>query len=105
MQISRDPSLKGKGERSFAARFQIFQKILRKKMFCSFKQKALLLNAGLGGHREQKFDQTMIQKNGADFKTVRHDGGIKIAQQARLEVRVDVHEGKPLEEVLVLHKF
>src|ERR1700737_1497428 len=104
MQIPRDPSLERKRERPFPARFQVFQKVLRKKKLRGFEEKALLVDAGFRGHRKQKLDQPVVEKNRADFNTVRHARGIEITQQSRLQVRVDVHEGKPLEEVLTFDK-
>src|ERR1700730_12396462 len=105
MQIASDPPLEGKRERSFAARFQVFEEILRKKSLCGIEEKTLLVDAGFRGQRKQKLDQTMVEKNRADFDAVRHAGGIEIAQQSRLQVRVNVHEGDPLEEIFILDQF
>jgi hypothetical protein len=105
MQIACDPLLEGKRERSFAARLQVLQEILRKKKFCGVEEKTLLVDACFRGHRKQKLDQPVVEKNRADFDTVGHAGGIEIAQQPRLQVRMNVHEGEPLEEILAFDKF
>src|ERR1700732_3516760 len=105
MQIAGDPLLEGKRERSFAARLQVLQEILRKKNLCGIEEKTLLVDACFRGHGKQELDQPMVQKNRADFDTVRHAGGIEITQQSWLQVRVNIHEGEPLEEIFILDKF
>ena len=105
MQIPVNPSLEGKRERSFPARFQVFQEILRKEKLCGIKEKAFLADAGFRRHWKQKLDEPVVEKDRTDFNTVRHARGIKITQQSRLQVRVNVHEGKALEEVLTFDKF
>src|SRR5260221_6867262 len=97
MQIPRDPSLEGKRERPFPARFQVFQEILRKKKLCGLEEEALLMDAGFRRHRKQKLDQPVVEKNRADFNTVRHARGIEITQQSRLPMCMNVHGSKPLE--------
>src|SRR5467141_819669 len=94
MQISRDPSLERKRKRPFPPRFQVFQKIPRKKTLCGVQEKTFLLDAGFRWHRKQKLDDA-----------VRHARGIEITQQSRLEVRMNIHESEPLQEVFALDKF
>jgi len=105
MQIAGDPLLEGKCEGSLPARLQVLQEISRKKNLCGVEEKTFLPDACFGGHRKQELDQPMVEKNRADFDTVRHAGGIEITQQPRLQVRVNIHEGEPLEEIFILDQF
>src|SRR6266436_74877 len=105
MQISCDPSLERECEGTFPSRFQVFQKIPRKKTLCGVQEKTFLLDAGFRWYRKQKLDEVVVEKDRPDFKAMRHARGIEITQQSRLKVRMNIHESEPLQEVFALDKF
>src|ERR1700676_5272069 len=96
MKIVREPFRERKSKCPLLPHFEVLQKTWRKKMPCGVEQEALLPDAHFGRHGKQKLDQPMVKENRPDFNTVRHARGVEITQQARLQVRMNVHEGQPL---------
>ena len=73
--------------------------------FRGIQQKALLLYSNAGRHGNQKLDHAVIEKHRPHFDAVRHAHGVEIAQQARLQMRVNIHERKAFAKIFVLDQL
>ncbi len=63
------------------------------------EQQFLVLHSLRAGHGKDKFDELVIEEDGAKFEAVGHAHGVAIAQQARLEMRVNIEIGHFFEQV------
>jgi hypothetical protein len=102
-QIAREPALKRKREGALPSSLQIREQGGRQESFYRVQKKTLLSHANAGRNSLQKLDEAVIEKHGADFDAVRHAHCVEVAQEARLEVRVNVHEGEALAEIFIFH--
>src|SRR5665213_4590684 len=95
--------MKRKSKRTLLPRSQIREQPGRQKYLRSLKQEAFLLDSYARWNREQELHEAVVDKNRPHFNAVSHAHCVEVAQQTRLQMRMNVHEREALAEVFFFH--